>query len=136
METELWSPVSNHSPAIKQDNAKCNGIEHEFCPKLEALLGPPKYIDTQGLLKLLLVHSTNLESLIICRLPNSLVLLYPLLGDMLIAKYYMPQCYFAELKPQSRWCSKNHLVKSNLRNSQYRTPLPGLEMFEPTNQVE
>jgi hypothetical protein len=49
MEAELLRPDTNHSPAIKQDDANGDGIEHSFGREAPAFLNLPKGEDAHSL---------------------------------------------------------------------------------------
>jgi len=49
METKLVGPDTDHAPAIEQDDAECNGVEHSLSPESITLLGPPECVDADRL---------------------------------------------------------------------------------------
>ena len=42
MEPKSLRPDADHSPAVKQDDSDCHGVEHGLCGKAEAFLDVPE----------------------------------------------------------------------------------------------
>ena len=49
VEAEVRAPDADHAPAVEQDDAEHDGVEHGFGGEAEAFLGPPEGVDAQGL---------------------------------------------------------------------------------------
>lgn len=42
VEAEARSPDADHAPAVEQDDADCDGVEHCFCAEVEVALDEPE----------------------------------------------------------------------------------------------
>lgn len=49
MEAEACGPDSDHAPAVEEDDADCDGVEHGFCAEVEMSLDIPEGVNADCL---------------------------------------------------------------------------------------
>ena len=50
VEAKAGGPDSDHAPAVKQDYADCDDVEHSFRGEVQVALNEPEGIDADGLM--------------------------------------------------------------------------------------